>query len=68
MTTDTIYEERGSHWAQQVSTMVATRWLQHDQTFPFLVKCVACETSPFCEASGSYLGSHELNPFLRKKN
>ena len=32
MTTDAIYEERGSDWSQQVSVVATTQWLQHDQT------------------------------------
>ena len=45
MTTDAIYEEHGSHWSQQASAMVTTRWMQCDQTLPSLsAKSVACET------------------------
>jgi len=34
MTTNAIYEERGSDWSHQVSAMGTTRWLQRDQTLP----------------------------------
>ena len=44
MTTDAIYEERGSDWSQQDLVMGTTRWLQRDQTLPLSVKGVACET------------------------
>ena len=70
MTTNAIYGECGSHWPQQVSTMVTTQWLQHDHTVSFLVKCVACETSPLCVASGSYfrlLGLMSQTHFRKKK-
>jgi len=43
MTTDAIYEERGSDWSHQVSAMGTTRWLQCDQTLPLSAKGVACE-------------------------
>ena len=43
MTTDTICEERGSDWSNQVSVVATTRWLQCDQTLPLSVKGVACE-------------------------
>ena len=33
MTTDALYEDRGSDWSQQVSVVATTRWLQRDQTF-----------------------------------
>ena len=45
MTTDAIYEERGSDWSHQVSAVDTTRWLQHNQTLPLSAKGVACETS-----------------------
>ena len=45
MTTDAIYEERGSDWSQQDLVVGTTRWLQCDQTLPLSVKGVACETS-----------------------
>ena len=32
MTTDAIYEERGSDWSRQVSVVATTRWMQRDQT------------------------------------
>ena len=38
MTTDAIYEERGSDWSQQVSVVATTRWLQRDQTLPLSAK------------------------------
>ena len=44
MTTDAIYEERGSDWSQQDLVMGTTRWLQNDQTLPLSAKGVACET------------------------
>ena len=44
MTADTICEERGSDWSNQVSVVATTRWLQYDQTLPLSVKGVACET------------------------
>ena len=47
MTTDTIYEERVSDWSHQVSAVVTTRWLQHDQTLPLSEKGVACEARWF---------------------
>ena len=45
MTTDAIYEERGSHWSQQVSDVATTQWLQCDQAIPLSTKGVACENS-----------------------
>ena len=45
MTTDAIYEERGSDWSHQVSAVGTTQWLQRDQTLPLSVKGVACETT-----------------------
>ena len=45
MTTDVIYEERRSDWSHQVSVVVTTRWLQHDQTLPLSAKGMACETN-----------------------
>ena len=36
MATDAIFEERGSHWWQQISAVVTTWWSQHDQTLPVL--------------------------------
>ena len=47
MTTDAIYEERGSDWSQQVSVVATTRWLQRDQTLPLSAKGVACETRSY---------------------
>ena len=44
MTTDVIYEERGSDWSQQDLVVGRTRWLQRDQTLPLSAKGVACET------------------------
>ena len=44
MTTYATYEECGSHWPQQVSAVVTTQWLQHNQTLPLSAKGVACET------------------------
>ena len=41
MTTDAIYEERGSDWSHQVSAVGTTQWLQHDQTLPLSAKGVA---------------------------
>jgi len=43
MTTDAIYEKRGSDWSHQVFVMGTTRWLQRDQTLPLSAKGVACE-------------------------
>ena len=43
VTIDTIYEECGSHWSQQVSVLVTTRLLQCDQTLPISAKGVACK-------------------------
>jgi len=40
MTTDAIYEERGSDWSHQASAVATTRWLQCDQTLPSL--CEGC--------------------------
>ena len=45
MTTDAIYEERGSDWLRQVSVVATTRWLQRHQTLPLSAKGVAYETS-----------------------
>ena len=45
MTTDAIYEERGSDWSHQVSAVGTTRWLQRDQTLPLSAKGVASETT-----------------------
>jgi len=44
MTTDAIYEERGSDWSQQGLVVGTTQWLQRDQTLPLSAKGVACET------------------------
>ena len=41
---DAIYEEHGSDWSHQVSAVVTTQWLQHDQTLPLSVNGVASET------------------------
>ena len=56
MTTDAIYEERGSDWSHQVSAVGTTRWLQHDQTLPLSAKGVACETTklPWPGLRGSF--------------
>ena len=51
MTTDVIYEERGSDWSHQVSVVATTRWLQYDQTLAPSAKGVACETTPLLGAS-----------------
>ena len=39
MTTEVIYEERGSDWSNQVYAVGTTRWLR-DQTLPLFVKGV----------------------------
>ena len=44
MTTDMIYEERGSDWSHQVFTVGTTRLLQHYQTLSLFAKGVACKT------------------------
>ena len=44
MPMDVIYEEHGSDWSHQVSAVVTTWWLQHDQTLRLSAKGVACET------------------------
>ena len=48
MTTDAIYEERGSDWSHQVSAVGTTQWLQRDQTLPLSAKGVACEIKAPC--------------------
>ena len=45
MTSDAIYKEHRSDWSHQVSVVVTTRWLQHDQILLLSAKGVACETN-----------------------
>ena len=65
MTADAIYEERGSHWSQQVSAVASTWWLQRDQTLSLSVKGVACETTIIANQSlASSPGSFRLGTRL----
>ena len=52
MTTTVIFEERGSHWSQQISVVATTWWSQCGQTLPLL-----CETAFFSTLS-------HIPPFL----
>ena len=54
MTTDAIYEKRGSDWSWQVSVVATTRWLQRDQILSLCEGCGLRDYHLLCLATLGY--------------
>ena len=65
MATDTIYDECGSHWSQQVSVMATIQWLQRDHIFPHTPRTHL--TLPLSVKGAAFETSHTPRTHLLKK-